>query len=53
MTQKHLEVFILMFVEKGILFTLDNKDIIDSVAASSELHRHLLCCTALISNIIN
>ena len=43
MTQKHLEVFMLMSVKKGILFKLENKDISDSVAARCELRRHLLC----------
>ena len=45
MTQEHLEAFMLMSVKKGILAKLDNKGIIDSVAASSELRsrRHLLC----------
>jgi len=33
MTQEHLEAFMLMYVEKGILAKLDNKDIIDSVSA--------------------
>jgi len=41
--QEHLEAFMLMSVEKGILAKLDNKDIIDSIAANNELRSHLLC----------
>jgi len=41
-TQEHLEAFMLMSVEKGIQAKLDNKDIIDSIAASIDLRRHLL-----------
>jgi len=43
MTHEYLEAFMQMSVEKGILAKLDNKDMIDSIAASSELRRHLLC----------
>jgi len=43
MTQEYLEAFMLVSVEKGILPKPDNKPIIDSVAATSELCRHLLC----------
>jgi len=43
MTQEHLEAFMLMSVEQGILVKLDSKDIIDSIAANSEHRRHLLC----------
>jgi len=53
MTQEQLEASMLMFVKKGILAKLDNKDIIDSVAASSELRRHLICSTVLVWNKIN
>ena len=42
MTQEHLEAFMLMSVEKGILAKLDNKDNIDGVSASSELRRPAL-----------
>ena len=35
MTQEHLEAFMLMSVEKGILTKLDNNDIIDGVAVRS------------------
>jgi len=32
-----------MSVEKGILAKLDSKDVIDSIAGSSELRIHSLC----------
>ena len=32
MTQEHLEAFMLMSVEKGVLAKLDNKKIVDAVA---------------------
>lgn len=43
MTQEHLDAFMLMSVEKGILAKLDTGAIIDGVATrSSELRRHLI-----------
>jgi len=42
-TQHHLEAFMLMSIEKGTLDKPDNKAIINRIAASSELLRHLLC----------
>lgn len=44
LTQENLEAFLLMATEKDILMGLDKDDIIDKMAESSELLRHLLVC---------
>ena len=42
LTQENLDAFLLMATEKEILMGLDKDDIIDKMAESSELLRHLL-----------
>lgn len=42
MTQEHLEAFMLMSVEKGVLAKLDNGNIVDAVADTSKELRRLL-----------
>lgn len=42
LSQEHLEAFLLMSVEKDILFTLDNDNIIDNLAQKSSYLKKLL-----------
>ncbi|KAI4826591.1 hypothetical protein KUCAC02_030036, partial [Chaenocephalus aceratus] len=42
LTQEHMEAFMLMCTEKEILMALDTDRVIDRVAETSELLRHLL-----------
>ncbi len=42
LSQENLETFLLMATEKEILMELDKDDIIDKMAESSELLRHIL-----------
>lgn len=42
LTQEHMEAFMLMCTEKEILMALDTDGVIDRVAETSELLRHLL-----------